>query len=127
MQSLRSKQLFEEASGLLDSISLETNRPSEDSVNYLVCQKARISLGKLLSSFILANGGDAGSDDTNLGLFNKCTELAPEFKSVPLYTLNCNRTSYDDQSVYCLSHDKTTNCLQVATQVRDLVRRSLTK
>jgi hypothetical protein len=121
MQSPSSKQLFEEASDLLDSITQETNRPFEDLVTYLVCPGARISIGKFLSSYIIAHGGEIGVNDTNLELFNRCIEIEPGFRNIPLDTLNCNRGSYEDGSVYCLSHDKTSSCYEVAKQVRDFI------
>jgi len=126
MQTPLSKQLFEEATEMLDSINQEINRPVEDSVGYLICQRAKHSVGKLLSSFILSKGGSLGEDDdlTPSILLEKCTEIDPAFKNIPISTLNvCNKDNYEDRAVYCLSPEKALSCLQVANQLRELVVR----
>jgi len=121
MQPPHSKLLFNEAADLLDTANLETNRPKEDAVNFLVCQKARQSIGKLLSSYILANGGSVGKSEKNSDLFDKCVEIDPQFKSIPMNNLDCNLDDNEDQSIYCLSHSKTMTCLEVANRIREMV------
>ena len=122
MEKQKAKQLLTEADALLVEANAESQRSSSAVVTHMVCGSTRKIMHDYLSSYLIEKGGDPEKCESLAGLLEQCLELDPRFEKVDLGTLDvCYREKCDNESVYCLSVEKVSNCLLVANQTKSLI------
>jgi len=115
-----SDALYSEADYMLAAADLEMQRSSEDVVTHTICYKSRQSITNYLRGYLLHMGIEPQAPFSMEHLRKQCLAIDNHFEGLDLSVLPCREE--EGHASYCLSVDKVAECLQVANEVRDMVR-----
>ncbi|HLF64449.1 MAG TPA: HEPN domain-containing protein [Saprospiraceae bacterium] len=115
------QRLFTEADQLLEVAKHELERSQEDVVVPMVCFNTRLSISNYLRGFLLAHSCTPISPLSLEHLLAQCRHHDAAFRQLDFLAIECRHE--DDDESYCLSADKVKECVGIAEQTREIVRR----
>ncbi len=111
---------FSNAIAKLKEANEALNKPEEDVVSFLVCQKSQHAIENYLQGYLLNNGIDPSKFDSIEEMYKECLKLNREFEKVDLNSftrdyIETDMTYYHDFSVI-------RNCYELAEGLDKLLR-----
>ncbi len=111
---------FSEAIAKLKEANEALNKPEEDVVSYLVCQKSQHAIENYLQGYLLNNGVDPAKFDSIEGMYHECLKLNKGFEKVDLN--NFTRDYIETDMTYYHDFGVIRHCYELAEGLDNLLR-----
>ena len=105
----------------------EFNKPTTDIVGMCVCLNVKEVMSNYLQAFSIYNDKPEHSIITLNDLLEECVSLDKDFENIDLSVFMCKNENVENESRYCIAHDKTKECLAIARMTREIVIKKLNK
>src|ERR1035438_7091887 len=92
----------------------EFNRPTEDVVAMCVCLNVKDVMSNYLKAFTVFNHVNLISPYSLNDLLKECIRMDANFQKIDLSIFMCKNEIIENNSRYCMTHEKTKECLEVA-------------
>lgn len=104
----------------------ELSRPNEDVVTLSVCLASRRSVNTLMETFLKANSAEKFENNSLDELLSQCKKIDKQFETVDLSKVACKEKNTSEcDGKYCLSHERVSDCVNVANQLMAIVLNKL--
>jgi replicative superfamily II helicase len=135
MNQSKPEQLFKLAEEDLQRANEELYRPLEDVVAYSACQFSRKALYRFLNALAIIQSKNKNiilePELTLEQLITFCSQHNKEIKKIDFNSLQCTCTPVidegDDEMIYCTSVEKVDYCAKLASKVKEIAAKELTK
>jgi hypothetical protein len=109
----------------IDVASAELQRPNEDVVAFVVCNNAANAVRYLLQSYLAIHHVPFGKGTGLNELIALCKKHNPYFGTFNFDPFKCKAYNIDSQH-YCLDVKRVSECLDLAVQLRNFIRKDET-
>ncbi len=121
MENPTINQMLNEADEKLFWAEDEFNKPAADIVGMCVCLNVKDVMNNYLKAFVSAKNLPPIEHPSLNDLLDECIDFDKDFKKIDLNLFMCKSEIIENNSKYCMSHEKTKECLEVARMTRDMV------
>ena len=112
---LRSQAFLKEAEKRLKIAKDEMFKPAEDIVSYSVCKNSQFAIENFLKGYLLDKKVELDRNETIASLYEKCTAVDKEFKSIEMSAIGCKSHTIDSR--YCSEINSVNACYDTADSV----------
>jgi HEPN domain-containing protein len=118
---LRSQAFLKEAEKKLKIAKDEMFKPAEDIVSYSVCKNSQFAIENFLKGYLLNKKVELDRNETIASLYEKCTTVDKDFKSVEMSAIGCKSHTIDSR--YCSEINSVNACYDTADSVDTYLRK----